>query len=450
MFDSIPDNLPVVGGDNENQSSKTAEVKPVEENLVTKSERPVPDILTYVPLDQDTQTHVNWKKWLLVVLLLVVVTAGGWLGWYGTVPFTKIVVFNPPWQLSAEKVAQYIIDDLTQAEHVNFSAVLSSDKFKVILDDQIPELNQTSIKISGDINFVAPFNSKIEMDAEHDEQALTKLIYQTVNGQSYLGGESSNDFYKLMFTTAGSAQIILPKQNSQPALTLTEVKDIYRENKFLIASDLERSTIDGQDYAMITLKSDLDKYQGFVQAIRDKKEVGLPYANNFDIIFSPQTTIKVAIRLSDKSLRSAFIDGVYPRLGKYNLSININDLNKNKLELVEPENVITLSSALTPPEPVAEVQADLPSRLVNVINSQSEVIRKLIGSNPQIPSDLTEDYSLDSDQDGLLDVIEVLIGTLANKSDSDGDGFQDLEEINNGYNPLGEGKLVFKEVVPVD
>ncbi len=49
----------------------------------------------------------------------------------------------------------------------------------------------------------------------------------------------------------------------------------------------------------------------------------------------------------------------------------------------------------------------------------------------------------DTDQDGLRDADEVLIwGTDPLLSDTDGDGYLDGEEIGNGYNPLGEGKLV--------
>lgn len=47
---------------------------------------------------------------------------------------------------------------------------------------------------------------------------------------------------------------------------------------------------------------------------------------------------------------------------------------------------------------------------------------------------------IDSDSDGLLDDEESLLGTDKFKSDTDDDGYSDLAEIKNGYNPLGEGK----------
>lgn len=54
---------------------------------------------------------------------------------------------------------------------------------------------------------------------------------------------------------------------------------------------------------------------------------------------------------------------------------------------------------------------------------------------------LVADNNLDSDSDGLSDNLEKALGTDPNKKDSDGDGHSDFDEINNGYNPLGSGKI---------
>jgi hypothetical protein len=48
----------------------------------------------------------------------------------------------------------------------------------------------------------------------------------------------------------------------------------------------------------------------------------------------------------------------------------------------------------------------------------------------------------DSDNDGLNDEEEVLIGTDKNNPDTDGDGFQDGAELAVGYNPAGPGKII--------
>ncbi|MEK9165764.1 MAG: hypothetical protein AAB525_02805 [Patescibacteria group bacterium] len=47
----------------------------------------------------------------------------------------------------------------------------------------------------------------------------------------------------------------------------------------------------------------------------------------------------------------------------------------------------------------------------------------------------------DSDGDGLSNAVEDSIGTDKNNMDSDGDGYGDKDEIINGYNPKGTGKL---------
>lgn len=49
----------------------------------------------------------------------------------------------------------------------------------------------------------------------------------------------------------------------------------------------------------------------------------------------------------------------------------------------------------------------------------------------------------DTDKDGLPDYDEITIyKTDANKADTDGDGHSDGEEVKNGYNPLGAGKMI--------
>jgi len=59
--------------------------------------------------------------------------------------------------------------------------------------------------------------------------------------------------------------------------------------------------------------------------------------------------------------------------------------------------------------------------------------------------------AIDSDNDGIADNIEKLLGTDPNKADTDLDGFSDKTEILNGYNPLGAGKVVAdKKVMAVN
>lgn len=47
----------------------------------------------------------------------------------------------------------------------------------------------------------------------------------------------------------------------------------------------------------------------------------------------------------------------------------------------------------------------------------------------------------DDDGDGLSNNLETALGTNSNKADSDNDGYNDLVELNNNYNPTGSGRL---------
>ncbi len=59
----------------------------------------------------------------------------------------------------------------------------------------------------------------------------------------------------------------------------------------------------------------------------------------------------------------------------------------------------------------------------------------------KIPIGLEERFvELDSDGDGLSDKLEEALKLDPSKMDTDGDGFLDGIEVQNGYNPLGDGK----------
>ncbi|MBU0645969.1 thrombospondin type 3 repeat-containing protein [Patescibacteria group bacterium] len=47
----------------------------------------------------------------------------------------------------------------------------------------------------------------------------------------------------------------------------------------------------------------------------------------------------------------------------------------------------------------------------------------------------------DPDFDGLESSLEAGLGTDPRNPDTDGDGFSDGQEVQGGYNPLGDGRL---------
>ena len=59
------------------------------------------------------------------------------------------------------------------------------------------------------------------------------------------------------------------------------------------------------------------------------------------------------------------------------------------------------------------------------------------------------DAVIDSDNDGLTDLMEAGLGTDPLSSDTDGDGFDDKTEVDNGYNPLEKFIQEVIETAPI-
>jgi len=63
----------------------------------------------------------------------------------------------------------------------------------------------------------------------------------------------------------------------------------------------------------------------------------------------------------------------------------------------------------------------------------------------KIPVGISNLSGADADEDSLSDIFEDAVGTDKNTPDSDNDGFSDFEEISQGYDPLGLGRLNLDE-----
>lgn len=57
---------------------------------------------------------------------------------------------------------------------------------------------------------------------------------------------------------------------------------------------------------------------------------------------------------------------------------------------------------------------------------------------------------VDSDQDGLNDLWEIIIGTNLAKTDTDGDGYDDWTEVYHGYSPLNPNPQLVEKTIKVD
>lgn len=90
-------------------------------------------------------------------------------------------------------------------------------------------------------------------------------------------------------------------------------------------------------------------------------------------------------------------------------------------------------------EPLNIVAPENPKLLGLVIFELFDEIAKSGIELPNIPSTLF----IDSDKDGLYDVIEDFYSTDPNNNDTDNDSYIDGEEVKNNYNPAGQGRLEY-------
>ncbi len=111
---------------------------------------------------------------------------------------------------------------------------------------------------------------------------------------------------------------------------------------------------------------------------------------------------------------------------------------------IKPEIAVnTDTTALTPAN--AEVTDKVSNKIeVSSSSPETESATRTIKTIDVSDTFVNKEYSLspDVDQDGLSDVEELIFGTGTGSKDSDNDGYSDLAEIGNQYNPAGEGKLI--------
>ncbi|MEA3450171.1 MAG: hypothetical protein U9Q85_04355 [Patescibacteria group bacterium] len=104
-------------------------------------------------------------------------------------------------------------------------------------------------------------------------------------------------------------------------------------------------------------------------------------------------------------------------------------------------NALKCINSLAWCEPSAIVDLEEDEATTTFGSTEDEAI--IASSTPEGDEFLQEAFekNIDSDNDGLGDVEEREYGTDINNSDTDGDGFLDGDEVDGGYDPLGEGSL---------
>ncbi len=116
---------------------------------------------------------------------------------------------------------------------------------------------------------------------------------------------------------------------------------------------------------------------------------------------------------------------------------------KNSPALDGTEDITETSTANTATLTVQRTNKRESGKVEFVLQEGQWKVSEEIWSNAISPEEVSGEFlpGTDDDQDGLTNQEEVALGTNSKASDSDGDSYEDLSEVNNGYNPTGEGKI---------
>ncbi|MFH0952425.1 MAG: hypothetical protein V1838_04540 [Patescibacteria group bacterium] len=248
----------------------------------------------------------------------------------------------------------------------------------------------------------------------------------------------------------------------QPVELLDQIEEagtIVEKNKFLFFKEIGNENIDGTALQHWQVTAD------FTKAAETYKEVGQFLTTKYGkdaLVTYEQLTYQnlgsddfknLAPALSEAFVVNAWVtpDTNYLRRIQFQLTF-VPTADSELYDQVE--YVLTMDSSVTPLEQWEDITA--PSATIGVEEIMNEIFGAIF-ENLMGGLDLTDSSGIgsislvpvDDDNDNLIDSLEAIYGTDPTNPDSDGDGYLDGDEVNNGFNPIGEGELI-KPLIPLD
>ncbi len=202
---------------------------------------------------------------------------------------------------------------------------------------------------------------------------------------------------------------------------IKQLKDLIKEKNPIKVEKVSSSelinNVKTHHYKIIFDKSKFKDFIVEASEIVVGKEMDENLASTFDEEIEKVKKIEIDIWTGKKdsllykaSIHFEFFDEGTKTDSVFNLSMNLSNFNE-PVNIVEPENVITFEEVF------------------------GNLFTGFMPTPESIPS------IEDSDNDGLPDYLEDFYGTDINNPDTDGDGYKDGEEVENGYDPMGPGRL---------
>lgn len=390
--------------------------------------------------------------WLvLVVVLLVLVGVGGF--WYYAQGQAWLLLRQAKWtwgEGTLENYQQDISWSLLVDAKNNTNVFLGGEKIDINLDSEQKNIasnleSDTNLKIkSEDLNLIINAKTKkiddkfyLFFDAGDTNDLFGGLIPIPDFGDAWLATDIKNSY-----------NVSLDKEKAaQVNLKFDEFFDKLMSDRIFDISDLKN---DQNGFRKIQLNLKEDKAESFVLAsinyVTDIYEIVVEPDKN-SLVYKDYKEENIKNFEKMKSEKPAEWEKMRKALVSIDFMILLDEDTKiiHGLELYLNNVVFDSSSSSTTfsgnikysIKSIEAYQISKPTNIREIGNWQEIFMPK---------ADMATDFStstsdIDSDQDGLSDIVESLYGTEVNNADSDGDGYLDGQEVYNGYNPLGEGSL---------
>ncbi|OGF27813.1 hypothetical protein A2331_06935 [Candidatus Falkowbacteria bacterium RIFOXYB2_FULL_34_18] len=134
--------------------------------------------------------------------------------------------------------------------------------------------------------------------------------------------------------------------------------------------------------------------------------------------------------------------------GLLEITKNVQPATTGKDQELTPKEISSASQVIPEKnqQEVSKILEEKATSTLEILESNTENPQITTSTPPQkatstIPKTQNR-IVVDTDQDGLSDIEEVILGSNANLKDSDGDGYADLTETLGLYNPAGEGNIL--------
>ena len=187
--------------------------------------------------------------------------------------------------------------------------------------------------------------------------------------------------------------------------------------------------------------SDMENFEAELEKNKEEITVVLDEIMN-------NTGIEIWIGKKDKMIYKMSMNGKYDQEFMLRLEEKMNKISQKEESAKASSDInnssLSFNMTITMSNFNQPVEITKPEESEDLLKILEEMMMGLMGGM-MIPGTGPD---LDSDNDGLTDVMEEVYGTNKNNPDTDGDGYKDGEEVKNGYDPAipGDAKLDYDKL----